>query len=280
MSTLESQNELLSSIQKIKDYIDNVSIELKVELPYIYYKSVSNNAWNVLIDLNSIYKTNNQLHEMKQIEMVKRCYGIGWKYTDESNNRVRPLLLYRDLKGSKGEPGEAGQDGVTFIPYYDEETNQIKFTNNGGLTNPDPIQLNGTFDINNEINDLLTESKLIIGAINELKEKLDDINEKLNELTEESEPEEEPPSNPEPDPEPDPKPEPDFKYVALNYTHKELNDILAKSVMLSNFISIPSEENIRPNKPIKGQCFFDTDLNKPIWFDGSNWIDSNGTIID
>lgn len=34
----------------------------------------------------------------------------------------------------------------------------------------------------------------------------------------------------------------------------------------------------RPNA-VKGTCFFDETLRKPIWFDGVNWVDSTGSVV-
>jgi hypothetical protein len=35
----------------------------------------------------------------------------------------------------------------------------------------------------------------------------------------------------------------------------------------------------RPATPLIGFSYFDTDLNKPIWFDGTNWVDATGTTV-
>ena len=35
----------------------------------------------------------------------------------------------------------------------------------------------------------------------------------------------------------------------------------------------------RPLTPVTGYCYFDTTLNKPIWWNGSNWVDSTGTTV-
>ena len=35
----------------------------------------------------------------------------------------------------------------------------------------------------------------------------------------------------------------------------------------------------RPNPHHLGQCYFDTELNKPIWSNGSYWVDSTGTEV-
>ena len=35
----------------------------------------------------------------------------------------------------------------------------------------------------------------------------------------------------------------------------------------------------RPTDATVGQCYFDVDLNKPIWFNGTDWVDYTGTIV-
>ena len=37
--------------------------------------------------------------------------------------------------------------------------------------------------------------------------------------------------------------------------------------------------SLRPTSPVAGQMFFDITLNKPIWYNGSNWVDCNGLEI-
>jgi hypothetical protein len=36
---------------------------------------------------------------------------------------------------------------------------------------------------------------------------------------------------------------------------------------------------IRPTKIEKGHCYFDTTLNKPIWYNGTNWVDATGSKV-
>lgn len=35
----------------------------------------------------------------------------------------------------------------------------------------------------------------------------------------------------------------------------------------------------RPASPVAGQRYFDTDLGRPIWFDGTGWVDAAGTAV-
>ena len=44
-------------------------------------------------------------------------------------------------------------------------------------------------------------------------------------------------------------------------------------------ISDPMPSANRPENPKEGQCYFDTTLKQPIWFDGENWVDAMGNKI-
>lgn len=35
----------------------------------------------------------------------------------------------------------------------------------------------------------------------------------------------------------------------------------------------------RPSTPANYEFYFDTDLGKPIWYDGTNWVDATGTTV-
>ena len=35
----------------------------------------------------------------------------------------------------------------------------------------------------------------------------------------------------------------------------------------------------RPSSPVLYERFFDTTLGYPIWWDGTNWVDSSGTTV-
>jgi hypothetical protein len=35
----------------------------------------------------------------------------------------------------------------------------------------------------------------------------------------------------------------------------------------------------RPSSPVVGQFYFDITINKPIWYNGTNWVDASGTIV-
>ena len=61
----------------------------------------------------------------------------------------------------------------------------------------------------------------------------------------------------------------------------KINDVIYNQV--DGVITLPSPIIIcqsganRPSQPNIGECFFDTSINKPIWWDGSSWVLSDGT---
>ena len=58
------------------------------------------------------------------------------------NDEFWQVLALRGAKGEAGKDGEKGADGVTFTPRIDAN-GVLSFTNNGGLENPEPIDIKG-----------------------------------------------------------------------------------------------------------------------------------------
>ena len=58
------------------------------------------------------------------------------------NDEFWQVLALRGARGEEGKDGEKGADGVTFTPSIDEN-GVLSFTNNGGLANPEPIDIRG-----------------------------------------------------------------------------------------------------------------------------------------
>jgi len=57
-----------------------------------------------------------------------------------------------------------------------------------------------------------------------------------------------------------------------SYNFQEVNRRLAKREQYGATAD-------RPSNPSKGEQFFDTDLGKPIWYDGTNWVDATGATV-
>ena len=43
--------------------------------------------------------------------------------------------------------------------------------------------------------------------------------------------------------------------------------------------SLVTNGNVRPSNPMTGQSFFDRNLGKPIWYNGTNWVDATGANV-
>lgn len=63
---------------------------------------------------------------------------------------------------------------------------------------------------------------------------------------------------------------------AIKINGEIYNQVDGVITLPSPIIILPSGAN-RPLHPKIGECFFDTSINKPIWWDGSSWILSDGT---
>ena len=76
-----SQNELLDSLNMIKNYIDNNAIEVRQEGQYIYYKFLAEteDEWNVLLDCSTLFINNGDIAEIKQIELFNEKGAIKWR---------------------------------------------------------------------------------------------------------------------------------------------------------------------------------------------------------
>lgn len=71
-----------------------------------------------------------------------------------------------------------------------------------------------------------------------------------------------------------------FKYFVYNSQTKKLSYRYGDNLYYINS-TIVTEDNQRPSlsSADKGTMFFDSTLNKPIWYNGSNWVDATGVIV-
>lgn len=71
-----------------------------------------------------------------------------------------------------------------------------------------------------------------------------------------------------------------FKYFVYNSQTKKLSYRYDNNLYYINS-TIVTENNQRPSlsSADKGTMFFDSTLNKPIWYNGSNWVDATGVIV-
>lgn len=65
------------------------------------------------------------------------------------------------------------------------------------------------------------------------------------------------------------------------FTDRKLADTPtdALSVVNRRYITLNGTTANRPTSPVTGQRFFDTTLGYPIFWNGSNWVNSSGTTV-
>lgn len=65
------------------------------------------------------------------------------------------------------------------------------------------------------------------------------------------------------------------------FTDRKLTDNPTDSLSIVNrkFVTLNGVSASRPTSSILGQFYFDTTLGYPIWWDGSQWVDSAGTPV-
>lgn len=211
-----NQEDLIMSINKIKSYIDNNVIELKVsdDGTKIYYKTLSEqDNWLLLLDVANF--TIGDVKKVQQITLRKGTQYIEWKYDNDPT--WKQLVKLDELRG---------RTGVTFKPKVSDD-GILSWTNDGYLTNPTPIMIKGEAKLPDDIEvithdvgcigipnanvyfnedkskmffefdlprgrdgnmrtsfyqDLLTESKDVINAINELVNRIVKLETEINEL--------------------------------------------------------------------------------------------------
>lgn len=63
------------------------------------------------------------------------------------------------------------------------------------------------------------------------------------------------------------------------FTDRKLTDTPtdAYAVVNRKFVTLNGTTAVRPTSRLLGQFFFDTSLNKPVWYGNSGWVDATGT---
>ncbi len=51
----------------------------------------------------------------------------------------------------------------------------------------------------------------------------------------------------------------------------------ALAIVSRKFVTLNGATTSRPTTSILGQRYFDTNLNKPVWYGNSGWVDATGT---
>ena len=68
--------------------------------------------------------------------------------------------------------------------------------------------------------------------------------------------------------------------IDIYFLGENIPILIGCSTIETNFIkSNPTSGNERPSEKTEGQQFFDTTINKPIWWTGSKWVDATGADV-
>ena len=67
--------------------------------------------------------------------------------------------------------------------------------------------------------------------------------------------------------------------VRINVLIPDLDDASPDTLITKEYVQDNGDATLRPASPSAGRFYFDTDLNKPIWYSGSSWVDATGATV-
>lgn len=67
--------------------------------------------------------------------------------------------------------------------------------------------------------------------------------------------------------------------IGSSFTAFPPDQVTAGGTILASGLTPSRASTYRPTNPPVGQVFFDTTLNRPIWWRGADWVDSSGTVV-
>ena len=88
---------------------------------------------------------------------------------------------WETFEGEKGDPGTDGKDGVTFTPSVSAD-GTLSWTNNGGLTNPEPVNIVGNVESIGEIVQTMGHSETAVMSQKAVTEVIDGLGFKRGEF--------------------------------------------------------------------------------------------------
>lgn len=63
------------------------------------------------------------------------------------------------------------------------------------------------------------------------------------------------------------------------FTDRKLTDTPTDALAVVNrkFVTLNGTTGARPPSPVTGQFYFDSTINKPLWYNGTTFVDATGT---
>ena len=218
--------------------------------------------WNNAIDEETV-------KDLIKKEMEDNTYDYFNFYTKEE---VDLLLKSKSNTGSSNSNLEDRLNGLTFMPITETEYNMLSNEEKENpsivyiVTDIPSLEQDKNAYVTNDILDLKLRELLDSGTVlsdKVLDNRLDGLtlkkitSDNYNKLTEKEE---------------------GVLYVITDAEEINIDTFLTKEDFKKR-IGDPATTNNRPQNPIIGQCYFDTTLNKPVWFNGSVWVDALGNPV-
>ena len=69
------------------------------------------------------------------------------------------------------------------------------------------------------------------------------------------------------------------QYVGSGELNRAVKEVQENVEAVNTALTLNGVSGSRPGTPTTGSFYFDTTLGKPIWFSGTNWVDSAGTTV-
>lgn len=65
------------------------------------------------------------------------------------------------------------------------------------------------------------------------------------------------------------------------FTDRKVTDLPKDSLSVVNrkYVTLNGTSSQRPSSSVLGQYYFDTTLGQPVWWDGTTFVDANGTPV-
>ena len=212
-----------------------------------------NCLWNILLNTEALTVVKGEYKLMKQIELAIKENKLCWKYSDELEKYYKPLL---DLSELKGQDGEDGRPGYIFSPIVTKKDNgSVILSWETDAPEEDHINdfLPEAIDIRGEKGDCFYKNLAASIMVPEYDIAASSYSAFDNEPTVD---------------------------IKVDDDNKTIQFIFGIPRVIPSYGHIDDrpKESETCHIPI-GFCYFATNLQKPLWWNGTSWVDAMGTVV-